>query len=227
MPELPPVHAVIVRACGQQSGLGAGVYPLYLRQQLGDSEQADDHRNDCHAVLKLEQPEAVAHVAGHGVRAHGAQQNTDQGRDDSLGDGSAGQGRDHGQGEDEQRKQLGRAEAQSQPRNGLSHHAQHHDPEGVPEYRGIQRGGEGLSRLPLFRQWVAVEDGGGRCGRTRRVDEDGGDAAAVGTALIDAEEQRDGEQRPHAEGQRDRQRDHHSRAESGDDADDSADGDAE
>ena len=78
-----------------------------------------------------------------------------------------------------------------------------------------------------FRQWVAVEDGGGRCGRARRVDEDGGDAAAVGTALIDAEEQRDGEQRPHAEGQRDRQRDHHSRAESGDDADDSADGDAE
>ena len=69
--------------------------------------------------------------------------------------------------------------------------------------------GKRLARLTLLAHRVAVQQRGRRGRGARRVNQDGGNRAAVHAAAVDAQQQADGRNQIHAEGEGDQQRHAH------------------
>jgi hypothetical protein len=124
--------------------------------------------------------------------------------------------------DDAEPEELEGAEAE----RGLGQHRREHGETDDAEQRARDRAGRGdahrPSGLPLSGQRVAVEAGGGVGGGARDVEQDGGAAAAVDRADVDADEDEDGVVGRHLDGERREEGDAEGGREAGQQADDDA-----
>ena len=175
-----------------------------------DSEQTDQSGDELEAVQQaglLGGDEAGDAVGG--VEADGAEQHTEEGADEALGHRLAGNCDDDRQAEDGQHEHLAGAEVHGHVSNQRRQEGHDQCADDAAAEGGEHSDGQCLAGLPLLAHGVAVQQGGGCSGRAGGVDEDSGNGTAVHTAAVDAQQQADGRDEVHAEGEGDEQRHAH------------------
>ncbi len=180
---------------------------LHRQQDLADAEQADHGHQEVDATEQLGPAEHHAQLAGHGVHADAGEQQAQRHRDDNLVPCLPAQPHERTEGQQIDREEFRRSEAQRKIRDARRQEGdQQHREEGSDE-RGCERRRQRLGRLALLRHWIAVERGCDRPGLAWDVEQDRGDSAAEQRAPIDAGQHHDGGGRVHREGQRQQDRD--------------------
>ena len=183
---------------------------LDARDDLGHREQTDQRRDELEAFQQAglligdEARDAVGRV-----EADGAQQHAEEGAHKTLGDGLAGDGDDHGEAEDRQHEHFAGAEVHGHIRNDRGEEGHNQRADDAADEGREHGDGKRLARLTLLAHRVAVQQRGRRGRGARRVNQDGGNRAAVHAAAVDAQQQADGRNQIHAEGEGDQQRHAH------------------
>src|SRR5262249_8116049 len=131
------------------------------------------------------------------------------------------------EGQELDREELRRAEAQRDLGQERGEERDQHDREERADERRAEGRGEGLASLSLPCQRIAVEGGRGRPGLARDVEEDRRDRAAEERAPVERGQQDYRRGRRHRERERQEDRDAVGAAEPWQDADDGAERDAE
>ena len=130
--------------------LALEVQPLLDGEQdLGDAEQADHHDEEVEAAHQLGPAEGHAQVARDGVEADGGEQEADGERGHDLGLVLLPQAHEGAEGEKEHGEELGRAEAQREPRHQRRHEGDEEDAGERADEGGREGGGERFRRPAL------------------------------------------------------------------------------
>ena len=177
---------------------------------LTHGEQADhdgDVLDTAHEVIVSFGAEAD--VAGNGVDADGSDQNAQAAADQALFHILAGDVADDAQAEHRQQEELGRAELQRKLRQLRTDEPQAQHGHKAADIARKRSGAQGASRLALLRQRVAVDGGRGGGGGAGRVEQNGGNGAAVDRAAVNAEEHQNALRRLHTKGHGQQQRNAH------------------
>ena len=232
LPEILPREGVVfARLREPDHSLAAAALsderPLDLQHHLGEGEEADGDAGEGQPVLEFQHVEGEPRDGGLGVDPDQAQENAERRGDQALDHRIAEERRDEREGEDQHAEQFRRPHLQRQHGERRGHQDEDDVAEGVAGDRGIERRPEGLSRLALAGQRMAVESRRGGLRGSGRVQQDGGYGASELAALVDAEQEGDRRQRAHVEGEGNGDRDRHRTAQPRNGPDHDAEHDAE
>ena len=146
--------------------------------------------------------EGHAQLAGDRIHADAGEQQSERKRDDGLVLVLAAQPDERAEGQQIDREEFRRPEAQREGRDtGREEGDQQHGKQRADE-GGSEGSGQRLGGLPLLRHRIAVEGGSHRPGFAGNIEQDRRDRAAEQRAPIDAGQHHDGGGRIHGEGQR-------------------------
>ena len=149
-------------------------------------DQGGDHGNTAH---EIDGAEGEPGRTGEGVDTDGGHHQTQNGADETLDYVFRGDAGDHAQTEHGQCKILGGAEFQSELAQKRRGPEQHHRTEQATEGRSHGGNTDGPSRLAQTGgHGITVQNRGGGVGCAGRLDQNGGDGAAVDRAAEDAKQ---------------------------------------
>ncbi len=200
-------------------GLGA-------HQHLAEPEEPDGDGQEVHPVEHLGDPEGEARIARDDVEAGHGQHEPEHHADVGLQRVLPGESRHRGEAEEHEGEGFGRAEGQRPPGQERRQRHEQHDAEGAGHERADGGHAERGARASLERHLVAVDAGDHRGRFARRVDQHGGDGAAVHRARVERRQHDDARHGAHPEGERQQEGHARDRSHAGQRADQRAEGDA-
>ena len=171
-------------------------------ERLGDGEQADEDRDQRHAVVELEEPERRARRAVDRIGADGADHQAEEAGDEAL-DQVLGRDRgDQGQPEHHDDDHLDAAEVETELAERRQHGHRRDRGDESAEGRGREAQDERLLRLPFAGHRIAVEGGRGGAAFARHVEQDGRYAAAELRRAVERDHERHPRLDAHVQGER-------------------------
>ena len=198
-----------------------------LAENLGHRKQTDEPRDQGNAGDHLDRAEGEAGHAGDGILTDHGHAQTQQTGGDALAEilaGDAGQAghTHHGDGE-----VLRRAEQITHFTDQRCKKQQDQGGKNTADHRRGNREGEGLAGQSLFPHGIAVHTGGRVAGGAGRFEQNGGDAAGIVAAAVNAQQEAEGGIAGKRKGQGGEHGDCRGGGETWDGTEDDADGNAE
>ena len=200
---------------------------LHGQQYLADPEEPDDRHDEIEPFHEVDETEGHPELAGDDVEAHRGEDESQHDGDQRLQRVAAAQSDEARKGQELDREEFGRTEAQGDLGQERREERDQHDREERADEGGAEGGGERLATLPLPRHRIAVERRRDRPRLARDVEEHRGDRAAEERAPVERRQQDDRRGGRHRERERQQDRDTVGAAEPGQDADDGPERDAE
>src|SRR5262249_35398806 len=172
---------------------------LHAEEDLADSEEADDRDDEVEALHEVDDAEGHPELSRDDVEAHGGEDEPQQDRHQRLERIAAAEADEAREGQELDREELRRAEAQRDLGQDRGEERDQHDREERADERRAEGRGEGLAPLSLARQRIAVE--GRRDGPrlARDVEEYRRDRSAEERAPVERRQQDDRRGRWHRE----------------------------
>jgi hypothetical protein len=173
---------------------------------MGHGKERDHRNQQVDALLQRHRPEGQPRGALHRVDADGHDHQAKHARDQPAQHRAFGQPADRREAEQQQRKGLGRAEAQRQLGHEVDRDDHHDQADEAAEGRGGDGGAQRERGLAAPRQGVTVDHRGRRRWRARNAQQDGRDRSAGHPPDVGAHQQADGRRVGQGEGHRHDQR---------------------
>jgi hypothetical protein len=192
---------------------------------LGNGEDADQHRDQVEPLPEIDQAEVEAQDARLALLPDGGEQQPEQPHGEAL-ELRAGalpaERRDAGDAHHRDHEQLRRAEGQHQRTHDRNRHRERRRADHRADQRAHQRRPQRARRFAVLGHRVAIDHRGRRQRFARHAEQDRGDVAGGGRDRVHAEQEGERLHRAHLEHERQHQRERGGAADAGQQADDEA-----